>query len=181
MSKKRADFNEHDPLEPIKGETRAANLALQDYALMGGRRSMRQLRDRYRILGKAYTADPVNNTKPPTVRLTTMSNWSITYRWQDRVAVYDEIVRKRSQDEFETQRNKWRENRMKAAQGLLGKAVEALTTYNPARSSLSEITRAIQVAHDELRLEFGEEDQLKAQDVVITIKREERRADAEDD
>ena len=184
MSKKYIEFEgfiPEDPLARVKGESARASQALLDYALMGGRRSLRQLITRYQAAREAYTKDPINNSLPPTVRYTTLAQWSARNHWQERVKIYDEHVRLREQEKFEDERKRWREMRLKAAQGLLSKAAKALNEYKPSRASLSEITRALQVAHDELRIEFGEEDQIKTPEVVITVRREDKQPDATDD
>ena len=64
-------------------ESEPANAALVDYAYMGeGDRSLRKLVARYKDRKEAGAV-------VPTARLETLQDWSVKYRWSERVAVYD--------------------------------------------------------------------------------------------
>ncbi|MGW8177380.1 MAG: hypothetical protein ACWGQW_01065 [bacterium] len=181
VTKEDFEFDEDDPLARGHGESALANQALVDYATMGGRRSVRALWERYLVVDSEFKKNPKKTSKPPTTRRATMVKWSYTHHWIERAKLYDEQVRRREQERYEDERITWRLNRLKAAQGLLGKAVRALNNYDVDRASLSEITRALQIANEELRVEFGEEDQLKSNEVIITVKREDKKPDADTD
>lgn len=64
----------------LPGESGKAHSALIDYCQMGPGRSLSTLAERYRRVPK-----PV----PPTVRLNTLKEWSVRFKWQERTAAYD--------------------------------------------------------------------------------------------
>lgn len=70
--------------ERQKGERDRAVIACNDYLLMGPGRSLRKLWEQYREQKRLQTA-----YKPPTVRLKTLSDWSVRYDWQTRAKLYD--------------------------------------------------------------------------------------------
>lgn len=82
-------YDPADPLDRQTNESRKANSALRDYALMGGGRSLAKLLNIY--LTQAATV------APPTRFLNTLKTWSNNYLWQERVAIYEQI--KRAEDD----------------------------------------------------------------------------------
>lgn len=82
-------WDEADPLAAVAGEPSKAVQALHDYAALGPGRSLPALIERYRNGMQGAS---------PTVRLTTVREWSAAYHWQDRVAAFDELERKRERE-----------------------------------------------------------------------------------
>ena len=62
-------------------DTKASYAAFVDYCEMGVKRSLRGLHERY--IQQA-------SNKPPTKKWTTISTWSLTGNWQERVQAYDD-------------------------------------------------------------------------------------------
>lgn len=85
------DWDENDPLQRCKGESKRANAAVHDYFSMGSGRSLRALVDLY--VKQASNA----NQKPPSTKISTLNTWSLIYSWQNRVARAEEIQRKEDQ------------------------------------------------------------------------------------
>src|SRR5689334_17099013 len=105
-------FNIEDPLAPVDGEPIRANRALRDYALMGSRRSIKALLDRYVIMEDEWSKNKTRIDRPPTVRWMTLSNYSVKYRWVERAKANDEILRLAEQAKFQDDRLKWRQHRL---------------------------------------------------------------------
>lgn len=82
-------WSEDDPLAAVAGEPPKAVQALHDYAALGPGRSLPLLIERYRSGMQGAS---------PTVRLTTVREWSAAWHWQDRVAAFDELERKRERE-----------------------------------------------------------------------------------
>ncbi len=136
-------WNWDDPLRrcPAMKETRAANLALRDYARMSGRRSLRELLGTYR-----QQASCDSHAKLPTLKQKTLFSWSIRYDWVARVTRHDDIVYTL---EEEACRQKWEERRVEIrdreydhAEMLIEKAI-AMLQY-PIR----EVERVTDVSDD---------------------------------
>jgi hypothetical protein len=78
-----------DPLAAVQGETRSASVVLRDYALMGlggCRCSLRELHQQYLKREQA-------GERPPSVRLSTLEEWSRAFRWQEQVRAWDNEVK----------------------------------------------------------------------------------------
>jgi hypothetical protein len=177
------EFDREDPLKPVGDEPAKASQALLDYALMGASRSLRELLKCYQIVGEEWAKNkPREFQRPPTTRLHTLENYSVKYRWQERVKAYDELLRLNELRDFEADRKKWREHRLKAAKNLLIKAVVALNLNDLSNANLAQIARAMQTAMNALRVEFGEERQLStANDLTIRVIREDKAVLDDDD
>lgn len=80
-------FNPDSPLNRIPGESRKANQALVDYALMGAGRNLRGLLEGY----VKQASNESQTTKPPTLKWLSISTWSIRFHWVDRVTRFDEL------------------------------------------------------------------------------------------
>src|SRR5689334_4621333 len=91
------EFDHDNPLAQAKGESGVANRALHDYAIMGVRRSLHQLEERYKLMEEEWTKNKSRVPRPPTTTWMTISNWSVMYRWQERVRLYDEQIQKLEQ------------------------------------------------------------------------------------
>lgn len=85
-----------DPLARRSGESAAANRALNDYALMGCKRSLNKLIDRYK---KQTKHRPKTHQKTPTLKISTIKDWSRKNQWVERVEQYDELERQRLNEE----------------------------------------------------------------------------------
>lgn len=69
--------------EKVKGESKKAVIACNDYLRMGPTRSLRSLVARYRESEQRLA---------PTLSVGTLSNWSTEYGWQDRADAYDAAI-----------------------------------------------------------------------------------------
>lgn len=87
MAKKKFCWNYDEPLERAKGESAAANRALQDYCQMGVRRSLAKLHKKY----TERNTDDEQTEKPPTRVRSTMNGWSFLFAWVDRSIRFDEL------------------------------------------------------------------------------------------
>lgn len=108
------DFNydaEH-PLDRYQGETAAAHTALNDYYNMGSGRSLRGLSQKYREL----TESDQGTKLPPTRRMATISSWSTTFQWQERVDQADRLQRREEErlkaEAMAAEAAKWAERRI---------------------------------------------------------------------
>lgn len=90
-------FDVDDPLAQLDDETPKAFAALHDYVQMGAGRSLRLLAQQYKD-----QTDP----RPPTRQLSQLKEWSTSFHWQQRVAVYDEQLRKAERQKVEQLRLK---------------------------------------------------------------------------
>lgn len=165
------DFDKSNPLERVAGETKRANQAFMDYALLGLARSIRRLHEQY----SKRSAD--SQQKPPTESLQTLFRWSFDYGWVDRANAFDEIERSSKLAEIEADRQQWKEKREKLAKALFNKAAQALnnvTIDEDKKIKLSDATMAVAAALKELRVEMGDQvpDPDKMGEVVIRIVRE---------
>jgi hypothetical protein len=176
LIKQITSFDPEDPLAPVDPETRIANRALLDYAQMGPKRAMKQLEARYKEMEAEWKKNPKRVQRPPTISWVTLSNWSSAFRWRERTAAYDELVRKEELTRYMEDRVKWREHRLKAAKGLLSKALIGLQGIDPTHANLAQISKAIQTAMEELRIEFDEENARAKGDIVIRVVREDKKS-----
>ena len=170
-------WNPLDPLAQVDGESAKANVALRDYALLGGGRSLRLLLERYSTQERGQSEGKARAEKPPTTRLATLEEWSAAHKWQARVADYERLrleerLRRRSEREQEWEDKAWR-----AANALLEKAEQMLkfpvvetrtkdgqTIVVPARWSVDTIARLAQAADKMARASTGVESEPKESD-----------------
>lgn len=176
-------FDEEDPLAPVDGESVRASQALKDYALMGAGRSLKALHKRYELMDAEWKKNKLGPVQaPPTTRWMTLSNYSVKYRWQERVKLFDEIIRLKEMATYEADRKKWREHRLAAAKNLLSKAILGLNGIDPTHSNIAQIARSLQTAMNELRVEFGEDQKLTTgNDITIRVVREDKKPVGQDD
>jgi hypothetical protein len=80
------DYDHKDPLKRCKFESRNANQALRDYAHMGPRRAADGLVEFY----QTQRVERVNY-RPPSLRRTTITGWSVKYRWVERAHAWEDI------------------------------------------------------------------------------------------
>jgi hypothetical protein len=106
-------FNPDDPLARITRETRRANAALHDYALMGAGRSLDKLLSKYRNQFESNS-----ETRPPTKRLGSLAAWSTTFHWQARVDRFDQIEHDKELAKWEERRAALREADWQAGEDL---------------------------------------------------------------
>lgn len=79
---------------PLPNETRRSMQACNDYLRMGAGRSLQKLLNRYQ-----------NDTEsPPTKRLKTLKDWSVSFNWQIRAATHDAEVERQKNDAAEQHR-----------------------------------------------------------------------------
>jgi hypothetical protein len=109
-----------DPLQrcPELGESRAANQGLRDYAMMGARRSLRSLKERY--------SNVAPTEKPPTRYFHTISTWSNKYDWVARVNRWQELEQARTEEEWRDRRREIREREWEQAKALIERAEKML-------------------------------------------------------
>lgn len=109
-------------LDRLPGETPKAFQALTDYCLLGPGRSLAKLLDRYR-----HQSDPEPSPEtPPTLRLRTLKAWSIRWRWQARVAAFDQAQQEKDLAAWVDRQRALREREWDYAQRLLARAGQML-------------------------------------------------------
>lgn len=119
------DFD--DPLGKAAGESKRANAAFRDYAMMGAARSLKSLAEKYMRLASD------DQVKPPTLSDKTLFGWSLRNAWQDRVARFDELehearMLRREQRQRQLEDADWATGQelRDAALNLLGLTLQAL-------------------------------------------------------
>ena len=152
--------DETEPLAPIsKRETIRAQHALRDYAFMTHRRSLRNLTLKYK-------QDKLAGLKPPTDSFVTLSQWSMMFKWVERVAIWDEIERKREEADFIENQTKWRLRRKEIVQGAFAKIAQALQNVDVSSATVRDISGAIKIINQELRLEY-KDDQATSDGITV--------------
>jgi hypothetical protein len=114
-------WNPKAPLERAKGESRKANQALRDYALMGSGRSQRKLIEHYK---KQAASNPL--AKPPTLVYSTLAGWCLNFDWVARVDAWTEIRQEQDEIEWAERRRQIRQDDYRLAERLRGLANEIL-------------------------------------------------------
>jgi len=97
MTDEKIFWDATDPLKRVERESEAANGALNDYARMGYARSIKRLH-------AAYT-DRQEDEYVPTRSIMTLSSWSSSYDWVDRVAAWTDLERRRRDNEWRDRRD----------------------------------------------------------------------------
>lgn len=92
-------FNPDEPLERIDGETKRANAAFADYALLGAARSYRSLLARYKSQVE----------QPPTRSWNTLTAWASKFEWVERAERFDALQLQRAQQAYEARRKEYME------------------------------------------------------------------------
>lgn len=143
-----------DPLARIENETHRAHEAFVDYATMGVGRSMRKLIRRYEeILATGH--------QPPTKSWNTLSAWSVTYRWQERVTVYDQAIRQEKDASFRAMQEEWKKNRLDLLQATFAKMTKTFPGISFSKMRATEFISAMLMVNKDLRFELGEETEFK--------------------
>lgn len=106
----------------LRGEQGAAYEAFMEYLNQGAARSIRRLCAEYRE--RAAAGVPV-----PTRRLSTIQDWSIKHRWQERIAAYERERNAAIQAELESRRLQARLDTADLGQALRAKAADALSKF----------------------------------------------------
>lgn len=116
-------WNYDNPLQrcPEMGESRAANQGLRDYALMGARRSLRKLLERYRQL-----VNEDSTKSPPTRKWTTLAAWCQRLDWVARVNRNDELEQARAIEQWRERQSEIRSQGWEMGQALLRRAEKML-------------------------------------------------------
>lgn len=122
-------WNPEAPLARCPGETARASAALQDYIGMGPGRSLPKLFRRY------IKATKTGQEKPPSRRIATLKKWSSKYRWQDRLACWQDMQRLEREALWRTRREEQRDWEWSMA-GKLKQRIEEMLRF-----PLAEITR----------------------------------------
>lgn len=102
-------WNPESPLDPIKGEKPHHSAALHDYALMGSRRSVRKLAERYEDEKKKRQRGDTSVPPVPTTSKGTLSLWSRKFDWVNRVLQHDMLQRAEEAKVWEERRKEVRE------------------------------------------------------------------------
>lgn len=173
------DFDKEDPLKIVEGETTKANQALFDYAQMGVARSLKKLVDKYQKQDKEwreYKQNPQSLKKGdpipqpvPAKGWTTISNWSGEFLWQERVKKYDELERERQGLEFQSERLKWKKQRIDLAKAMFTKTAQAMASLNPKDAQWRDVSATFKTVMEQLRLEFGDEVNLEGGGTIVRV------------
>lgn len=159
-----SEWDPEDPLRRVRGESRAANRALYDYALMGeGQRSLRGLLARY----VKQASDESQTEAPPTTRWPTICTWSSRNTWVARCARFDEQQREAELRDYARRRKEDRDLRIQTLQAYRGKIIRAMKGLEPAVAEWRDVTAALRLVTEELRREFGDDVTQVAQTTVI--------------
>ena len=136
MSAPTPDWDPDNPLARMKGETTRQNQALNDYAGMGGGRSLAKLRESYR-----NQKDTGTTPNPPTTTERTLKTWSTGNHWQARIAAWTAHETERERQRWAERTRQARERNWQAADAALAAIVETLTEQAPRllRSSRREV------------------------------------------
>jgi len=119
-------WNKEDPLHRMQGETIRANQALKDYANLGASRSISKL-------WRSYLESIAAGGNPPSKNQCVMLQWSVKYRWQDRVGDWQEL-QQRDVTAFNLQRYEAMQKRvLTLGEALMAKA-EEMAKWPIARS-----------------------------------------------
>jgi hypothetical protein len=89
--------------------------------MMGARRSLRSLLDRYK-----KQKDNSPSTRPPTCKFNTIGRWSQNYDWVARVNRWQELEQERTQREWRDRHDEIREQGWGAGQSLIDRAEKML-------------------------------------------------------
>jgi hypothetical protein len=122
-----ADQSDYDPaaweaLAKRDDETLKAHTAFLDYVRMGSGRSLAKLIAQYQDQGAAK----VGLEKPPTKRLNTLKEWSVTHEWQKRLEAWATERNQRDQALWEERRRQLREDDWVTGERLREQANAAL-------------------------------------------------------
>lgn len=143
-------FNSEYPLSAMESEGARANVALNDYYLLGDYRSLDKLLAKYATMGK-----------PTVAHVQTLKNWSSKYHWQERVKAQNEIAARVNLSGYaDTQKERltqWSNDTWEVAQTLLQKAT-AMLNSDTANWTMDTASRFIVTADKLARLAVGEDE-----------------------
>lgn len=173
-------WNPENPLSRGRDETIRANVALNDYALMGPGRSLAKLLERYRNVSETSLV------RPPSKRLPTLAHWSVDYSWQVRVAAWEALKQAEAEAEWNRRRQELCEIEWSKAKTLLERAEAMLkhpfteeiksetgTIIKPVKWTASDAARYTELASKLMRLAAGlETERLRIEEVDAAIIRE---------
>lgn len=136
--------SEDDALARLAGETARAYAAFLDYVRLGDGRSLRRLYESY-LHGekRPQTAHKAPTEKPPTLRFETLADWSVRYRWQERLVAWQTERQRREQALWEQRRAEVRETDWQLGQALREQAERLLAT---ATWDTDALLKAIELA-----------------------------------
>jgi hypothetical protein len=158
------NWDKDNPLARCQGETKRANTALADYAMMGPARSLAKLAEH-------YVSQPATSA-PPTRRLNALKRWSTRHDWQARVSAWEDIKRAEAEEEWGRRRSELCEIEWGKARQLLERADAMLklpltekivdsdgqmVVIKPVRWSAADIARYTETASKLMRLAAGME------------------------
>lgn len=147
MSEVFAGWDVEDPLKPIEGESITANKALNDYARMGYARSLRSLLKRYQEMDV-----------PPTSSFGTMAHWSQTFSWVDRVALWDEIERRRQERVWRDRRDSLRQkewDNFEKLQDIVSDLLDTIPSFITSKEKIVQKGSPKVIAQDGTVIEPG--------------------------
>ena len=124
-------WNKNDPLARMKRERLTAHTALLDYAGMGPGRSIRSLQHSYSELAAKGGSIPTRNVR-------TLFHWSVRWHWQDRLAAWQDIVRKEREAEWKRRGTEQREWEWNASRQLIER-FEQMMRYPLSEQTVSEV------------------------------------------
>jgi hypothetical protein len=141
-----ADVPEHELVDPSAwetlarrpGETLRAHAAFLDYVRMGPGRSLRKLFELYRD----RSGIEAGSEKPPTKRLNTLREWSVSYAWQKRLEAWTVERGQRDQALWEQRRRELREADWQTGEKLREQANAALDQVPQFLKTTRRVVRA---------------------------------------
>jgi len=111
-------------------------------------------------LAQTYQSAP--EPRPPTTRIATLKEWSSSFNWQERVRAHDEAIAAEAAARDKAARlaelDKRRQDRIKVAAAVRGKAIAALSYMKPKilAERPDRVTRMFMYSDQTERLDMGE-------------------------
>lgn len=103
-------YDLQDPLGRIEGEKARHIRALNRYARLGSRRTLKMLATVYQEEEKKRKRGEARVPEPPTTSYGTLSDWSSRFHWQNRVLQWEMLQRADEEAEWKERRKKVRED-----------------------------------------------------------------------
>ena len=152
-----------DAVNPLKrvedGETASASQALYDYAHMGYNRSLKRLAEKYQ-----------DDEDPPTRSYETIAHWSSAFEWQDRVAKWEEIERRRDEMLWRERKDKIREkewDNFDRLQEIISKVLEDMPNFVKRKEKIIQKGKAR--VYDSAKGRVTEEGQTEIRAIILSF------------
>jgi len=153
-----------EPLERQPKESKRANQALRDYALMGMGRTLRSLHRVY-----LRQAEDKPGYQPPTCRNSTIFGWSMKFNWQERVGQWEQNNQRAEMTAYEQERKEDRAARIGLLKATRGKLVSRLNNIDSSTLEWTQVLSGIRMVITELRKEYDDEPILRIAEKIANM------------